>query len=372
MNTQPVRAGRTGGYRRLDDEPIRIEPAAGFLEIGVAASFNGEGRHGWDAAIRKLREICLVAAPPQKRWWIDHRPAFRLSTGEERQPPRVIEMIAPDDQGQDEIEGRQLACIRPHHGFDCRAGDLERTGLDVISPAPRLRVIRIGDENCDAHGLAAEQDPRLPGNLREHWRAHMAFCASASDKLPELIDAGLIIADPVLDGDVGVFGAAARQKVDPELLEIARETGGQQTLPLIGGHEPRYLLLCPVEAECFAEARVSSRYGKLVDSLAGRKRRNREHSVELEKAHEPANDVVARAERDQTITTGRRFVANLGADQLRRCCGDLAHAGLEQLAQNLDACLATACADDVRQVRANTRGSDREELNLDRLRQRLL
>ena len=43
--------------------------------------------------------------------------------------------------------------------------------------------------------------------------------------------------------------ASARKEFEPQLLEIALQTGDQQALPLVGRLEPRDLLLRPVEAE---------------------------------------------------------------------------------------------------------------------------
>ena len=39
----------------------------------------------------------------------------------------------------------------------------------------------------------------------------------------------------------------AGQELDPQLLEIAREAGGEQSLPLVGRDEARDLLLRPIE-----------------------------------------------------------------------------------------------------------------------------
>ena len=61
------------------------------------------------------------------------------------------------------------------HGtrLDLDPGALQRRGLDVIGPVPRLRIIRRGDQDRDAH-LAGEQDPRLAGDLGQHRRADRA------------------------------------------------------------------------------------------------------------------------------------------------------------------------------------------------------
>ena len=58
-----------------------------------------------------------------------------------------------------------------------------------------------------------------------------------------------------------------------------------------------------------------------------------EHAVELVQADQAAHDVLARAERDQPVAPRRGFVADFGADELGRRRGNLADAGLEQLAQ---------------------------------------
>src|SRR6476659_7076846 len=111
---------------------------------------------------------------------------------------------------------------------------------------------------------AAEQDPRLSGDLGEHRRADMSFGAGTSDQLPELVDPRAMRFDPVLDAGVGL-APAARQELDPKLLEIAREPGRQQPLPLVGGNEAGDLLLRPVEAKRLAEPRIGSGERELVD-----------------------------------------------------------------------------------------------------------
>ena len=109
-------------------------------------------------------------------------------------------------------------------------------------------------------------------------RAWLAICASigaltrardprAADQLAELCDARGIALDPALDRRVGILVAAAREEIDPQLLEVAGQAGGQQPLPLVGGNEARDLLLRPVEPERFAEPDVGAGQGQLVDPL---------------------------------------------------------------------------------------------------------
>ena len=94
-----------------------------------------------------------------------------------------------------------------------------------------------------------------------------------------------------------------------------------------------------------------------------------EHAVELVEPDQPADDIFARAERNQTVAARRGFIAHFGTDELRRRCRDLANAGLEQLAQRRDARFSAGGADDVGDVRADGRGGDREQLDAHRFGQ---
>src|SRR5438105_4544089 len=89
-------------------------------------------------------------------------------------------------------------------------------------------------------------------------------------------------------------------------------------------------------------------------------------------AHKLADDVVTRAERDQPIAPGSRFVLDLSPDELGGCCRDLAHARLEQRAKLVDAGLPAARAKHVGKVRADAGRGDREELDAHRFRQVVL
>src|SRR5437868_14042772 len=57
---------------------------------------------------------------------------------------------------------------------------------DNPAPGPGLR-----------RALAAEQDPRLAGDLRQHRRAYIAFAARAPDKLAELVDSIAMVGNPL-------------------------------------------------------------------------------------------------------------------------------------------------------------------------------
>src|SRR6476660_8516923 len=103
--------------------------------------------------------------------------------------------------------------------------------------------------------LAAEKDPRLPRDLREHRRADMSLDTRALNELAELVDPSSLLVDPFLYSRINIFAAAAREELDPQLLEVAGKPGGQQAFPLIGGDETRDLLLRPVEAERLAQPR---------------------------------------------------------------------------------------------------------------------
>src|SRR5205085_288230 len=123
--------------------------------------------------------------------------------------------------------------------------------------------------------------PRLTRDLRKHRRADMSFAARSADEFAELIDALTMVGDPLLDAVINVGAAATPEKFNSKLLEVAREAGGEQPLPLVGSDEPGDLLLRPVEAERLAEARVGAGRLELVELLAGRQRGNAEHAVEL-------------------------------------------------------------------------------------------
>jgi len=200
----------------------------------------------------------------------------------------------------------------------------------------------------------------------------MTLAASARDQLAELGDSRGMFRDPILDAAVDVGTAAAREELNAELLEIPRKAGREQPLPLVGGNETRNLLLRPVEAERFAEPRVGARRFELIELVARSERGDAEHAVQLIKADKPANDVVAGAERDEPVAARSRFIANLRADQSGSSCGDFANAGLKQRAELFNACIATAGTQNVRQVRANARRSDRENLNAHGFRQVVL
>src|SRR5260221_11785908 len=173
---------------------------------------------------------------------------------------------------------------------------------------------------------AAEQVPRLAGDLRQHRCADIALAARAPDKLTELVDAVAVAGNPLFDSAIDVATAAPAEELDAQLLEIAREAGRKQPLPLVGGNEAGDLLLRPVEAERFAEPGVGAGRFELVELLARRQRGDPEYAVELVQADEQADDVVAGAERDQPVASSGGFVLHFGADEP---CGrrrDLAHA----------------------------------------------
>jgi hypothetical protein len=74
---------------------------------------------------------------------------------------------------------------------------------------------------------AAEQDSRLTRNLRKHRGADVALRAGATDEFPELVDAIAMVGNPLLDAAIDVPAAAPAEKLDPQLLEISRQAGGQ-------------------------------------------------------------------------------------------------------------------------------------------------
>src|SRR4051794_37874112 len=93
----------------------------------------------------------------------------------------------------------------------------------------------------------------------------MAFAARPRDEVPELLDTRMLVLDPLGNTLVDLLAPAVREKLDPQLLEIADKPGRQQALPLVGRNEPHDLLVRPVEAKCLAEPRVGSRCLELVD-----------------------------------------------------------------------------------------------------------
>jgi len=191
----------------------------------------------------------------------------------------------------------------------------------------------------------------------------MPFAPRAGDELTELLDPRPLLLDPFLDARIEHRAAAARQELDPELLEIARQAGGQQPLPLVGRDEAGDLLLRPVEPERFAEPGVGAGQRQLVDFLAGGERGDSEYSVELVQADQAAHDLVACAERDQAVAASGGFVADFGANELGRGDRNLAHPRLQHRAQLRHANLAAGGAQHVGEVRADGRGGDREQLD---------
>ena len=64
--------------------------------------------------------------------------------------------------------------------------------------------------------LASEENPRLARDLREHWRADVAFGPGAADQLAELIDTRALIANPCVDRGIGVVPEVAmRRNIHP-------------------------------------------------------------------------------------------------------------------------------------------------------------
>src|SRR6478609_6153672 len=114
---------------------------------------------------------------------------------------------------------------------------------------------------------ASQQNARLTRDLREHGRAHMRLRPGARDELAELIDAALILLDPLPDAIVDV-ATTVREELDPKLLEIARETRGKQAFPVIGRDEAGHLLLRPIQAERLAEQRIGLGCLQLIEALA--------------------------------------------------------------------------------------------------------
>jgi len=53
-----------------------------------------------------------------------------------------------------------------------------------------------------------EEDPRLPGDLRKHWRTDMTFASRPFDKRAKLLDSRFVLVHPLFDGRIN-FGAAA-------------------------------------------------------------------------------------------------------------------------------------------------------------------
>src|SRR5437763_4852933 len=210
---------------------------------------------------------------------------------------------------------------------------------------------------------AAEQNPRLARDLREHRRADMAFAACATDELSELGNGRAMVGDPLLDAAIDVAAPAAAEEFNSQLLEVAREPGGEQPLPLVGGDEAGDLLLRPIEPQRLAEAGVGAGCLELIELLPRRQRGDSEHAVELVEAYQEADDIVACAQRDQPVAACGGFILDLGADELGSGRGNLAHARLEQRAELVDAGLAAAGTKHVGQVRADARRGNREQLN---------
>src|SRR5207237_1874919 len=119
----------------------------------------------------------------------------------------------------------------------------------------------------------------------------------------ELVDAGGIPFDPFLDAFIN-SAAAMRKELKAQLLEIARKACSQQALPMVGRNEAGDLLLGPIKSECFAETRVGLRRFQFVEALARGKRGYPEHTVQLVQADQVTHDIVACAQRDQSVAAG--------------------------------------------------------------------
>ena len=94
-----------------------------------------------------------------------------------------------------------------------------------------------------------------------------------------------------------------------------------------------------------------------------RERGDTENSIELVQPDQPTDDVFARTECDQAVPARFRLVADLGADELGRGGGNLAHPRLEQDAELFHARFAAAGAQDVSNVRTHGSRGNREELD---------
>src|SRR5690348_5121474 len=147
--------------------------------------------------------------------------------------------------------------------------------------------------------LAAEEYAGLSRDLREHRCAHMALASGPRDKLAELLDAPVILADPLLDSIVDIAPSAAPEELDAQLFEVAGKAGREQSFPLVRRDEAGNLLLGPVESERFTQTGVSPGCLELVEFVVRRERCHSEHSVELVQPDEAPHDIVARTKRDQ-------------------------------------------------------------------------
>ena len=173
--------------------------------------------------------------------------------------------------------------------------------------------------------------------------------------------------DPALDALVGIVRPRAVEEFDPQLLEVAQQPRGEQALPLVGRHEPRDLLLRPVDPQHFAEPGVGARQRQRVDFLARPHRGDPRHPVEFEQADQRIDDLLARAELLELLAPHRRFAAHFGADQHVGLGRDLLQPRLEHLRHRLDAGVARRRADHVAEVRSGTARGDREQLDPRRL-----
>ncbi len=83
IRAEPVRAHGARRDRRLDHQPLAPEAPPRFLQVGIAAGFDGKRRHGRNAALGELGKIGLVAVPAQQRGRVDQRPVARARRGRE-------------------------------------------------------------------------------------------------------------------------------------------------------------------------------------------------------------------------------------------------------------------------------------------------
>ena len=146
VGADPERARCARRDGRLDDQPFGVEPPPRLLEVLVAALLDGDRRNGRHARIGELGKVGFVAVPAQQRRRVDDRQTRRFGMVEEREPAVVIAVISPRHQRQDQIEARKIIRLRPHDRNHLGARGDQRVGLDVVGPAPRFRIVRIGNQ----------------------------------------------------------------------------------------------------------------------------------------------------------------------------------------------------------------------------------
>ncbi len=183
-----VGPGRRRGNRRLHDQSRDAEASAAAARRRCRARRPRRSSTVGTPLSASWVEIGLVAVPPQQAGGLTTGSCSASKRLSSAQPRPVVVMVSPGDQRQDQIVADKSPGSVHGSGSTVAPRRRKRCGLDVIGPVPRLRIIRRGDQDRDAHRQRASR-----------MRAWLAICASidaltlpsapgARDQLAELVD----------------------------------------------------------------------------------------------------------------------------------------------------------------------------------------